>query len=48
MKICPYCGRENDDDAIVCQKCCAGFPKEVEEKSSEQKESRSARRKSKE
>ena len=47
MKKCPYCGRENPDDAVVCQKCCAGFPNEEpkEDESSVTKESRSARRK---
>lgn len=37
MKNCPYCGRPNEDDAIVCIKCWAGFPNEKqEEKSSEE------------
>ena len=26
MKKCPYCGTDNTDDAVVCQKCCAGLP----------------------
>ena len=29
--ICPYCGHENKDDAIVCKQCFAGFPKEKHE-----------------
>ena len=28
MKKCPYCGRENPDEAKSCTKCFAGFPKE--------------------
>ena len=28
MRKCPYCGYENDDNAVRCEKCCAGFPEE--------------------
>lgn len=28
MMKCPYCGHENDDTALKCGKCKAGFPKE--------------------
>ena len=39
MKKCPYCGRDNADDANVCYKCFAGFPHEnpKEAKASEDK-----------
>ncbi len=26
MKKCPYCGHVSSDEAVVCEKCCAGFP----------------------
>lgn len=28
MKKCPCCGHENDDNAVRCEKCYVGFPKE--------------------
>lgn len=33
MKKCPYCGRDNSDEATSCEHCYAVFPvKEQEEK----------------
>ena len=26
MKKCPYCGKENTDEMVICVKCHAGFP----------------------
>ena len=26
MKRCPYCGRENDDGNVNCEKCFARIP----------------------
>lgn len=28
MKKCPYCGRENDDRNVNCEKCFARIPAE--------------------
>jgi uncharacterized membrane protein YvbJ len=28
MKKCPYCGRDNDDKAVICEKCYAEIPAE--------------------
>jgi len=28
MKKCPYCGKENADNSVNCEKCFAGFPEE--------------------
>ena len=35
MKKCPYCGRENDDNAFRCERCYAGFPSERKTKRKE-------------
>jgi len=37
MKVCPYCGHVNDDQATGCRKCKAGFPHD--ESSNEQSKS---------
>ena len=44
MKKCPYCGRDNADDAVVCCKCFAGFPNnEPKEERSSDKQSEHSR-----
>ena len=40
MKKCPYCGRENDTQANVCNHCFAELPSEKKE----EKESEKARK----
>lgn len=35
MKKCPYCGKDNDDNATRCGRCCAGFPSEKRTKKRE-------------
>ena len=32
MKKCPYCRHENNEQAKVCEKCCAELPVNQEEK----------------
>lgn len=46
MRICPYCGHHNEDDAKVCEKCRAGFPHEEDKNNEEPK--RVSKRKNKE
>ena len=49
MKKCPYCGRENADNAFRCERCCAGFPSEKKPRKKEQEpETESAPEKDKE
>ena len=46
MKKCPYCGEVNNDDAVVCQKCCAGLPvEEAKEEETKHEETRASRKK---
>lgn len=30
MKVCPYCGKENDDRNEACERCFAGLPEKEE------------------
>ena len=46
MKKCPYCGKENDENREVCERCRAAFPHEEPEKTEEPV--RVSRRKNKE
>ena len=46
MKKCPYCGKENHDEAEVCERCFAGFPHDDEKHENASDESvRSRKRK---
>lgn len=46
MKKCPYCGTDNNDDAVVCQKCCAGLPVgEAKYKETKHEETHASRKK---
>lgn len=43
MKKCPYCGKENEEQATVCIRCYAGFPHE--EKPKEEKPVKGSKKK---
>jgi len=44
MKKCPYCGKDNEDNATGCVHCYAGFPVEKRE----EKQPKKAEKKDKE
>ena len=44
MKKCPYCGRDNSDDATRCEHCYAGLPVEKQEEKPVEKAERKSTR----
>lgn len=49
MKKCPYCGKENTDETVICVKCHAGFSNEEQKTETAPEEtSRSRKKKTKE
>ena len=47
MRKCPYCGHENDDNAVRCERCYAGFLDENDNKEQEESEEEKPVRKKK-
>ena len=45
MKKCPYCGKENEEQATVCVRCSAGFPHEEKTTKTDEPEKVSRRKK---